>query len=147
MGRELTTEIHIAAPPAHVWDVLTDLPGYAAWNPFITHASGDPAEGHRLRLRMRAGDREHTVQPTVTERRDGKLLRWTGHAGVRGLFDAVHTHELVPTPTGTRYLHQERFTGLLVPLFGRTIDATETAFHAMNHALAAEVARRSVASA
>lgn len=146
MAREIRTEVHIDAPPAEVWAVLVDLGAYAGWNPFIVEASGLAVVGRRLRLRMRVGRRHVTVRPTVTECRAGERLRWVGRVGVRGVFDAVHTHELAPDPTGTRYTHRERITGLLVPAMARTLDATETAFHDMNEALGREVRRRSPTS-
>jgi uncharacterized protein YndB with AHSA1/START domain len=46
--KELVTEILINAPPSAVWKVLTDLPAYPEWNPFIRSISDDLKPGGRL---------------------------------------------------------------------------------------------------
>ncbi len=109
--------------------------------PFIVDASGVPAHGERLALKMVAGGKTFTVRPNVVERRDGQTLRWVGRFGVPGLFDADHFHELQPTAAGTHYVQREEFTGLLVPFLGKTLAATEVAFQEMNRALKRRVER------
>jgi uncharacterized protein YndB with AHSA1/START domain len=47
---ELRTEIDIAAPPARVWEVLTDFARYHEWNPFITSISGELVVGEELAI-------------------------------------------------------------------------------------------------
>jgi hypothetical protein len=49
---ELTTSVDIDASPERVWQVLTDLPAYAEWNPFITEADGAVVVGERLTVRV-----------------------------------------------------------------------------------------------
>lgn len=135
MGHIIRAEITIAAAPGDVWDVLVDLDRYGDWNPFIVKASGHPAPGERLALKMAAGGKTFTVRPNVVERRDGQTLRWVGRLGVPGLFDAHHIHELHPTAAGTHYVQREEFSGVLVPFLGKTLAATELAFEDMNRAL------------
>jgi hypothetical protein len=54
---ELQCEIEIAATPERIWSILTDLPAYPAWNPFIRSISGPIATGQRLAI---------TVQPVAS---------------------------------------------------------------------------------
>jgi hypothetical protein len=57
-----------------------------------------------------------------------------------GLFDGEHRFVLEDTGgSGTRFTHAERFTGVLVPLFGGTLAKTAVGFEQMNEALKAEV--------
>lgn len=135
MGRTISTAIEIDAAPARVWEVLTDFDRYAEWNPFIVSASGVPEVGGRLALRMRAGGKTFTVRPTIVESSEGHVLRWIGRLGVRGVFDAEHIHSIEEAPSGVRYVQQERFRGILVPVLGKTLAATEAAFEQMNLAL------------
>jgi uncharacterized protein YndB with AHSA1/START domain len=41
----LREEAAIAASPERVWELLTDLPRYAEWNPWLVHAEGTLAPG------------------------------------------------------------------------------------------------------
>jgi hypothetical protein len=141
MGHSIRTKITIAAAPGDVWDVLVDFDRYGDWNPFIVEASGHPAPGERLALKMTAGAKTFTVRPNVVERRDGERLRWVGRLGVPGLFDADHIHELHQTAAGTQYVQREEFSGVLVPFLGKTLAATEAAFEDMNRALRRRVER------
>ena len=139
MALELRTSVDIEAPPAAVWEILTDLPAYADWNPFITSSQGAIAPGRRLTNRLEpAGKRPVTFRPTVTAVDEGRALEWVGRLIMPGLFDGRHRFELVETGGGTRLVQTERFTGLLVPLFARSLDTTTRAgFEAMNAALKA----------
>jgi hypothetical protein len=48
MSAELRTSVDIDATPERVWHVLTDLPAYAEWNPFVNSAEGAVVVGGRL---------------------------------------------------------------------------------------------------
>jgi hypothetical protein len=137
MGHELCTAIDIEAEPETVWRHLTDLTGYAEWNPFITRASGDAEPGSRLELRMEPpGGRAVTVRPRVTKVFPGTALEWVGHLGVPGIFDARHRFDLFPTDAGTHLVQHETFTGVLVRPLRRSLDTrTRAGFEAMNDAL------------
>jgi len=138
MHHELHTEIDIDATPETVWDVLTDLGGYLEWNPFIVESSGDVVPGNRLVNRMQPpGGRAMTFKPRVTIVEPHRVLEWLGVLGVPGLFDGRHRFELGPTPSGgTRIVHTERFTGLLVRPLRASLDTrTLEGITAMNAAL------------
>ncbi|MGY1753344.1 SRPBCC family protein [Blastococcus sp. SYSU D01042] len=141
MRHRISAEIEIAAPPQAVWERLTDLPGYAAWNPFIPSATGTVAVGERLALRLQPpGGRALPIRPTVTEVVPGAVLEWLGHLGAPGVFDGRHRFELTPTRQGTRLVQSEAFSGLLVrPLRGFLDGGTLAGFRAMNDALRARV--------
>ena len=138
MAKQLRSEIDIHATPERVWQVLTDLPAYPRWNPFITSAEGEVRQGGRLTLRMQpAGGRAMTFRPTVLEATQGRRLRWLGHLLVSGLFDGEHSFTIQPLGEGrARLVQQEDFRGLLVPLLARSLDRrTLPGFERMNQAL------------
>lgn len=148
MKKELISSVDIAAPAPVVWKVLADLEAFCRWNPFITSAEGPLQVGGRLTLRMQpVGGSTMTLRPSVVEVVEGHRLRWQGRLVVRGLFDADHLFVVEPLDAGrSRLVQQERFDGLLVPLFRRSLDrGTLPAFHAMNEALK-ERAERSAAT-
>jgi hypothetical protein len=137
MSKTLVTEIRIDAPPERVWQVLSDLAAYPAWNPFVVQAEGRAEVGTRLTLRLQpAVGRATTVRPTVTEARAGARLRWLGRFGLPGVLDADHSFVLEPAGSGTRFVQEERFSGALVPFVARTLErGTLPAFVLMNEAL------------
>ena len=138
MRHQLHTEITIDAPPERVWDILTDLDGYQAWNPFVISSEGQVAVGERLVNRLQPpGGKAQTFKPTVTVVEPAATFEWLGRLGVPGVFDGRHRFDLEPTPDGgTRFVHSEFFSGLLVPLMRSMLDGkTRQGFELMNDAL------------
>ena len=138
--KTLYTDLEIAAPAERVWAILADLPAYPAWNPFIRRITGALEPGARLEVRLEPpGGMGATLRPTVLAADPGRELRWRGSLGVRGLFDAEHRFALEPAGAGrVRFVQEERFTGLLVPLLAKSLDRhTLPGFEAMNRALKA----------
>jgi hypothetical protein len=142
MPLHLKTTKDIPATPERVWAVLSDLDAYAEWNPFIPSAAGKLAEGERLDIRIQPPEGRATrFRPTIQAATPNRELRWLGHLGVRGIFDGEHRFAIEPTATGTRLTHEERFSGVLVPLFAKGLRRRYLpAFEEMNAALAARVA-------
>ena len=137
MALQLSTKIDIEAAPETVWAVLSDLPAYPSWNPFIREANGTLAAGERLEVELQpARGRSMRFRPTVLTAQPGRELRWLGRLLVRGLFDGEHRFAIEPTAGGTRLVQEERFTGLLVPLLARGLRrGTLPGFERMNEAL------------
>ena len=79
-------------------------------------------------------------RPTVLAVETNRELRWKGKLLIPGLFDGEHIFRLEPKPDGELIFHQsELFSGMLVPLFRRSLDsATRQGFIAMNLALKRE---------
>lgn len=140
MSRTIETTITIDAAPDKVWRVLADLPRWSEWNPFITEASGGLAVGERLAIQVvPPGQKAARFTPEVIEVEEARALRWRGSLPVPGLFVGEHYFGLSTADDGTRLTHGERFSGLLIPLMGGMLRATEEGFHEMNAALKARV--------
>ena len=137
MAKRLFTDVDIDATPQQVWNVLTDLAAYPAWNPFIVRAEGVVELGRRLTLTMQpVGGRAMTLRPRLVAVDVPRELRWCGKLGMPGLMDAEHTFTLEPWGTGTRVVQREVFRGVLVPFLAASLDRnTLPAFVAMNEAL------------
>lgn len=135
--REIHTEIEIDAPPERVWAVLTNLGAYADWNPFITSARGELKEGARLEIFVQIPDAGgRGFKPRVLAVNPSRELRWLGQLAVPGLFNGEHIFRLEPLPGNrARFLHGERFTGLLIPFLGGMLEKTERGYELMNRAL------------
>jgi hypothetical protein len=135
---EIVTEIDIAAPAERVWTVLTNFASYPEWNPFITRISGELRVGARLEARVvPPGSRGMTFRPRVVALEANRELRWLGRLGLPGIFDGEHAFRIEPIgPDRVRFVHSERFSGMLVPLARRSLDrGTRQGFEALNRAL------------
>lgn len=79
-----------------------------------------------------------TFRPRVLVAEPARELRWLGHLLIPGLFDGEHSFVIEPTdPRSCRFHHGETFTGALVGLFSKGLDATGDGFDQMNLALKA----------
>ena len=138
MSSTLHTEIGINATPQRVWEILTDFAAYPAWNPFIPRISGPATVGSQLGVQLQPpGGRGMSLRPTVLTAAPPQELGWLGRLGVPGLFDGEHRFHIEPLgPDRVRFVQEERFTGLLVPLIMRFVArGTRQGFEAMNQAL------------
>lgn len=137
MRHELRTEIDIDAPPDTVWSTLTDLSAYPDWNPFIVSAVGRVAVGERLTNRLQPPTgKAMTIKPAVTVVEPGSTFEWLGQLGFSGIFDGRHRFELHPISNGTRLVHSEHFSGVLVRVLRKSLGTnTKQGFEAMNAAL------------
>ena len=137
---EVRTEIDISATPARIWEVLTDFPAYAQWNPFVRSIAGQPVKDGQLSITVQpAGSKPMKFKPRVLVADADSELRWLGHFLVRGVFDGEHYFQMTPNAQGgTRFVHGERFSGLLVGLAKSSLEGgTRSGFVAMNEALKA----------
>jgi len=145
--QELRTEIEFDGTPDEAWEVLTDLPAHAEWDPFITSFAGELRAGAKLKVRLQPeGGRGMTLRPTVLVAEPGRELRWMGHLLVPGIFDGEHLFVIEPAGSGrVRLIQSERFGGVLVPLLWKKLeDGTRKGFEAMNRALARRVEARTL---
>ena len=135
---EIRTEIDIAATPACVWEILLDFPAHADWNPFVRSITGTPQVGERLVVSIQPqGGKAMTFKPKVLAAQPQQELRWLGRFLLPGVFDGEHFFQVQALGAGsTRFVHGERFTGLLVPLAKGSLQGpTKAGFNAMNEAL------------
>lgn len=109
-----STSISIAAPPARVWQVLTEVEQWPEWTPSMQKLERlDPqpfGEGSRVRIQ------QPKLQPaiwTVTKCEPGKAFVWVSQNPgivVAGL------HSIEPIPEGSKVTLSVRFNGFLAPL-------------------------------
>lgn len=133
----IASQIEIDAPAATVWAILMDFPAYPEWNPFIRQISGSPQVGARLEARLQPpGGRAMTFRPTVLVAEPEREFRWLGKLLVKGLFDGEHVFRIEPLgPDRVRFVQEESFAGILVPLLKGTLGQAEQGFREMNAAL------------
>ena len=135
---ELYTTIGINAPRHVVWGVLTDLPRYGEWNPYIPRISGDLTPGKRLRVHASpSGTIGRTFFPEVLKVDGPNELRWVGRLPLPGLFNGEHIFTLEARgDDAVHFIHREEFSGLITPVHKRfRLTAAKRGFEEMNVAL------------
>jgi hypothetical protein len=137
-ARIIETTIDIAAPVEHVWKTLIDFTSFPEWSRFILAIEGEAQPGTRLSVRLDDGGGAMRMRPEVVACEERVELRWRGVVGAGFLFSGEHRFRLDALPGGTRLTHGEVFSGVLVPLFWKTLNTrTRQAFHEFNAALRA----------
>ena len=136
--RTIRSSIEIRAPIDTVWGVLTDLDGYPSWNLHIRRVRGKLAEGARIAIHSHPpGGRMIVMRPTVTRWSPPSELRWRATFINSHLFSGEHGFRLESTGEDrVRFVQDETFSGLLVPLYARLrLAHTRAGFDRVNQAL------------
>lgn len=122
--RELRTEIEIAAPLTKVWSILTDFGHWKDWNPIVNQAAGAASHGSKLSITMRGKDGKdaNKYMPVITTFEEPKSFRWRAKMMAGFLFTNDKVFELEEIASGTRLIHIEAFSGMLVPLFWHKLE-------------------------
>lgn len=138
--KQIETEILIEAAPEKVWEVLTDFEKHPDWNPFIKSIKGEKSVGKKLKVSIKPPDGAGMVfNPVVLKYEENKEFRWKGKLGIKGIFDGEHYFILNKTENGnTKFVHGEKFSGILAALMGKTLDKTKDGFKLMNESLKKE---------
>jgi len=116
----------IAAAPETIWAILTNASGYPEWDPGVERIEGRIAPGEKITAYTKLSpDRAFPV--TVTTFEPGRKMVWASGMPL-GLFKGERTFTLSPEGQGaTDFRLREEFSGLLLPLIGRSIpDMTST---------------------
>jgi hypothetical protein len=142
--KNIQTEILINTAITKVWDILMNFDGYPKWNPFITSISGEPKLGARLTVSIKPPDgKGMTFKPTILTLESNKEFRWKGKLGITGIFDGEHYFILESLKKDqTKFIHGEKFSGILVPLVGKMLDKTQKGFQLMNESIKNECERK-----
>ena len=116
----------IDASPETIWEILTAAEGYPTWDPGMVRLEGQIALGEKITAYTKVSpNRAFPVK--VTEFVPNQKMTWLGGLPL-GLFKGERTFTLTPQGNGaTEITVREEFSGLLLPLFGRSIpDLTPT---------------------
>lgn len=135
--KNIRTEILINRDITNVWDVLMNFESYPKWNPFIRSISGEPKLGNRLIVTINTpGGKGMTFKPKILTLEPNKEFRWKGKLGINGIFDGEHYFILdYLDKNKTKFIHGEKFSGILVYFAGKMLDKTEKGFQIMNESI------------
>jgi uncharacterized protein YndB with AHSA1/START domain len=113
------SETEIDAPVETVWDVLTAVESWPAWNPDVKSVSleGEFAEGASFRWKAGPG----TITSTIREIDAPLRIAWTGKTfGI----NATHVYRLEDRNGKTFALTEESYEGLVARVLRRSLQKT-----------------------
>jgi len=139
---EIKTETVINADVKTIWKKLLDFNDYPKWNPLITKAVGLPYLGSVVTITLQgpmgAGI---DLDVKITEKEENKRFHWVGSFPILN-FLMTGDHYFIFENAGrgkTRFIHGEKFTGLLAPFLAPIIESQgQPQYEALNQALKTE---------
>ncbi len=135
--KEFQATINIDAPAEKVWDALTNVAEWSQWEPNVTNVDGHVALDEKITVQTTLSDRAFPV--TVSELIPNQKMVWSSGMPL-GLFKGARTFTLTPKDNGTTDVKtHEQFTGLLLPIIGRTIPDLQPSFNQFAEALKSRV--------
>lgn len=122
--KKYSATITIKASPETVWKIITNASEYPGWDLSMDHIEGKLALGETVKFFTKLSAQAFPVKVTAFE--PNKRMVLTGGMPL-GLFKSERTHSLTANRDGSTTFHTEEiFSGLLLPLFGKSIpDLTE----------------------
>lgn len=130
---EFRSKIRIEAGPERVWQVLTDGERWPEWEANTERIVGTIAEGEKITVHSKMGGRAFPVR--VRDFIPSQQMTWAGGMPL-GLFRGIRTFMLSSPEEGvTEFSMAEVFSGVLLPVFGRTIPDLQPSFDSFTAAL------------
>jgi len=121
-----SSTVAIEAPPALVWDVLTDLPAWPTWNTTVVSTEGEVRLGAKVAVTVTANP-GRTFPVTVTEIDAPHHMVWRGGLPL-GLFAGTRTYSLTADGDGTTFAMEESYSGVMAGLVTRSIPDLTASF-------------------
>ena len=134
----------INAKPETIWAILTDAPKYPTWDPGVIKIDGTIASGNKITAHSKISP-NRAFPVTVSEFVPNKKMVWSS-AMPLGLFKGARTFTLTPKGDSVEFDVREEFSGLLLPLIGRTIPDLSQNFQDFADGLKAEAEKRDVSA-
>ncbi|MDK2064799.1 SRPBCC domain-containing protein [Aliarcobacter butzleri] len=139
---EIETSIKINSKADKIWQELINFEEYKNWNPSIIDISGELGKNKTLKIVVKIDEKTMVFKPIVLECEENKELRWLGKLLFNGIFDGEHYFLIKENIDGTcTFIQGEKFSGILIPFFGKMILKTKKGFEAMNQELKKRVER------
>lgn len=121
------TRIVVHAAPQKVWRLLTDAPGYPAWNTTVTRVNGRIALGEKVTVHVKISPGRAFPVKVVAFDAPRRMV-WSGGMPL-GLFNGERTYELQDNGSaGVAFVLREDYSGLLAPLITKSIPDLQPAF-------------------
>ncbi len=138
---QVKTEIEINANSEKIWSILVNFENWGIWNPIISKAQGIATEQSSLNITMKCkeGKDANSFSPIITKVDDLKSLHWKAKMMAYFIFTNEKIFEIEETKNGSKFIHIENFSGLMIPLFKNKLkEYVPSMLNEMNEALKIE---------
>jgi hypothetical protein len=126
---QTTAKAEINASPEKIWGILTDASKYTDWDPGMLKLEGNIAPNGKLNIWAKISPKR-AFKVTVSEFVPNRKMVWVSGMPL-GLFKGERTFTLEPLGNNkVNFTVQEVFSGLLLPLIGRTVPDMNPTFAA-----------------
>ena len=118
-----------------------NIEAWKDWRPIIKDSSGTAAAGSKLVITMiseegKSGKPGPKYEPVITVFEPSKNLTWIANMGANFIMTNGKVLELEETSSGTRLIHKETFSGMMVPMmWGKVQQNVPKMLDSMNEAL------------
>jgi len=136
-ARAFEATSHIAASPAEVWPVLTDVAAWPTWDSGVVSVEGAFGLGGKLTVTVAANPGK-AFPVTVKEIDEPNRMVFRGGMPL-GLFVGERTYTLAAEQDGTRFTMREEYTGLMAGMIVKSIPDLSPSFHQFADGLAQRV--------
>lgn len=117
MAFVIDLETDIAAPPAVVWEVITDLRRYGEWNPFVVACESTLRPGEAITMQVKLGRRPQKQVEWMTDYDEGRGFAYRMKPVPAGALSSERSHALEDLGGNrTRYRSHFALKGWLAPL-------------------------------
>ena len=109
--------LEINAPAEIVWDVITDLPRYGEWNPFMRECSSTFKPGDPIDMKVKIFARPQPQREWVLEFVPGKRFAYRMKPVPPGALSSFRSHDVESAGAArTRYRSFFQLSGWLMPV-------------------------------
>ncbi len=132
---EFLTKSTIQAAPETVWEILTNGPGYAEWNPEIVGVEGRMALGERIRAQVKVGRGAiRWMSLRVTAFEAPTRMEWTGGLPL-GLFTGRRILTVTPANGGAEFRMLVQMSGPLASMMVKAVGDRQAEIDGFSSAL------------
>lgn len=109
--------VEINAPAQLVWEVITDLPRYGEWNPFVLECQSTLMPGEAINMKVKLGSKLQAANEVMLENVAGKRLAYRMKPVPPGALSSFRSHDIESLGTDrTRYQSHFELLGWMMPL-------------------------------
>ncbi|MFG1795647.1 SRPBCC family protein [Nocardia sp. NPDC049149] len=109
--------VDIDAPTDVVWQVITDLPRYGEWNPFVSECRSTLVPGEPIDMVVHLGPKPRRQREWMVSNIEGRELSYAMKAVPLGTLHSLRSHTLTPLDgERTRYASHFELAGWLHPV-------------------------------